>query len=217
MTPKTSFELRPELTPLPERIERLPVHRGYPVPWFAVWKDGEPDFRVADGIKWAMAVKGERCWVCGQKLGANLAFVLGPMCGITRSTVEPACHRSCAEWSIQNCPFLTRPHMTRREGGLAEEAEMRGMPITRNPGVTLLWITHGFEVFQDQNGHGMIRVGEPQEVVFYAEGKIATRAQIDVSIAGGLPSLEDIARQEGAQAMAALSEQTKEFEKLLPQ
>ena len=28
---------RPELEPLPDRMKRLPVHRGYPVPWFVEW------------------------------------------------------------------------------------------------------------------------------------------------------------------------------------
>lgn len=216
MTPKTATELRPELTPPPERIQRLPVHRGYPVPWFASFMNGEPDFRVADGIKWAIAVKTFRCWVCGQKLGANLAFVLGPMCGITRSTIEPACHRSCAEWSIINCPFLTRPHMTRRENDLPEGVDIPGMPIMRNPGVSLLWMTRSFEVFQDHKGHGMISVGDPAEVEFYFEGRRATRAEIDQSVAGGLPNLEHLAKQDGAEAEARLAEQIKAFEALLP-
>lgn len=213
----TAEALRPELTPLPDRIHRLPVFRGYPVPWFVPIVNGEPDFRVADGRKWSTAVRSRWCWVCGEKLGAYLAFVLGPMCGISRSTVEPACHRECALWSIRNCPFLTRPHMKRREDGLPEEAvEAPGMPIRRNPGVALLWVTRDFEIFYDQNGRAMLRVGEPLEVEFYAEGRPASRAEIDASIAGGLPNLENLAKQEGPEAEKALAEQIREFADLLP-
>lgn len=216
MTSKIT-ELRPELTPLPDRIHRLPVVRGYPVPWFVSIVNGEPDFRVADGRKWSMAVRSRWCWVCGEKLGAYLAFVLGPMCGITRSTVEPACHRECALWSIRNCPFLTRPHMARREAGLPEEAEQApGLGLKRNPGVSLLWVTRSFEIFYDQNGRAMLRVGEPLEVEFYAEGRPASRAEIDISIAGGLPKLEELAKQDGLEAEQALAEQAREFASLLP-
>ena len=58
----------------PARIARLPVHKGYPVPWFVAWIDGVPDFRVADGRKLWEAVRHSRCWVCGDKLGSKLAF-----------------------------------------------------------------------------------------------------------------------------------------------
>lgn len=216
MTPKLA-ELRPELTPLPERLKALAVFRGYPVPWFVSWVKDEPDFRVANGLKWMIAVRAKRCWVCGDTLGAYLAFVLGPMCGITRSTVEPACHRECAEWSAVNCPFLSRPHAKRREAGLPEEAEEApGFAIKRNPGVTLVWITKSFKEFGDHNNRPMLKVGDPVEVTFWAEGRTATRAEIDASVAGGLPKLEELAEQEGAPAMVALARQVEEFRAMLP-
>jgi hypothetical protein len=77
--------LRPELGPLPERIKQLPIdERGYPIPWFVDWVDGKPEFRAMDGRKLVRAIKERLCWVCGQPLGVNLAFVAGPMCGINR-------------------------------------------------------------------------------------------------------------------------------------
>jgi hypothetical protein len=214
----TLTELRPELKlPLPERIKALPVHRGYPVPWFVSWIKGEPEFRVADGLKWTIAVQGRRCWVCGGKLGAYLAFVLGPMCGITHTTSEPACHRECAEWSIQNCPFLTRPHMVRRENDLPEEAQPApGMGLKRNPGVSLLWITRDYTTFYDDKNRPLLSVGDPVEVLFYMEGRPATRAEIDASVAGGLPKLEELAELDGLRGMAALARKVREFEDLLP-
>lgn len=218
MTPTTTIEpLRAELTALPQRIRALPVHRGYPVPWFVAWVDGEPEFRTADGEKWSRAVKQRLCWVCGQQLGSWLAFVLGPMCGITRTTSEPACHRECAEWSIHNCPFLMRPHAVRRENNLPEGAvDAPGCPIHRNPGVSLLWMTKSFTMFRAPDGRPLIRVGDPSEVICFAEGRRATRPEIDESIAGGLPSLADLAKQEGRGAEAALAGMVREFESLLP-
>lgn len=211
--------LRPELKqPLPDRIKELPVFRGYPVPWFVAWVDGEPEFRCADGAKWQDAVEHGRCWVCGKKLGAYLAFVLGPMCGVSRTTVEPACHRECAEWSILNCPFLSRPKMTRRENDLPDEAEdAPGEGLKRNPGVTLLWITRDFKVFSDHKGRPMLTVGDPLETVWFAEGRLATRAEIDRSVAGGLPSLQALAALDGEQGIKALEEQITRFQKLLPE
>src|SRR5215831_3288717 len=114
--------LRSELTELPRRLKALPVDaRGYPVPWFVAWHDGVPDFRIADTAKWRRAVRERRCWVCGDRLGRYLAFVIGPMCGINRTTTEPPLHRECAEWSVMNCPFLVRPHAKRRENGITDD------------------------------------------------------------------------------------------------
>lgn len=211
-------KLRPELKlPLPARIAELPRSRGFPIPWFVAWVNDLPEFRVASGMKWEAAIKYKLCWVCGKRLGAYIAFVLGPMCCISRTTAEPACHRECAEWSICNCPFLSRPDMRRRENDLPEEAEAApGEMIRRNPGVTALWAARDFTTFPDSKGRPLIQVGEPLEVVWFAEGRIATRAEIDASVAGGLPNLEALAALDGERGIKALAEQVAEFQKLLP-
>ena len=110
------------LTPhVPPRMQRRPVdHRGFPVPWFAAVIDGEPDFRVADHAKWRLALKQRLCWVCGEKLGVHVAYVLGPMCVVNRVTSEPGCHLECAEFSVQACPFLTKPRMRRNDKSLPD-------------------------------------------------------------------------------------------------
>ena len=219
MTPTTEA-LRPELTKLPPRILTLPVFRGYPVPWFVAYPNGpdaDPEFRVADREKWIRAVQEKLCWVCGHQLGSWLAFVLGPMCGISRTTSEPACHRECAEWSITNCPFLTRPHMTRRDEGLPEGTQdAPGCPLRRNPGVTLLWMTKGFTLFRAQDRRYLIHVGDPLEVGWFSECRRATRQEVDESIAGGLPKLMELAEQDGPDAVSDLRQQVQEFEFYLP-
>jgi hypothetical protein len=217
---ETIETLRPELTKLPEYMQALPVFRGYPVPWFVAYPngpEGEPEFRLMDREKWIRAVQQKVCWVCGQKLGSHLAFVLGPMCGITRTTSEPACHRVCAEWSAANCPFLARPHMVRRENDLPEAAEdAPGLHRRRNPSVTLLWMTRTFSLFRAQDRRYLIHVGDPIEVLCYAEGQKATRQEVDESVAGGLPSLIEAAKQDGSEAERELARQVEEFEFYLP-
>ena len=188
--------LRADLTPLPTRIARLPVDRGYPVPWFVEWLDGRPEFRLMDGGKFTRAIRERRCWICGAPLGQFLMFVLGPMCTLTRTTAEPPCHAECAEWSARNCPFLTRPQMTRRDDALMQSAESRGLALDRNPGVVALWTTKSFSLFPDQHRRPLITVGAPLTVRWFAEGRSATRAEVVASIDSGLPALEAAAEQE---------------------
>ena len=194
--------LRPELETLPSRLRTLPVDdRGYPVPWFVAWRaDGQPEFRAMDPEKWIRAVRDRRCWVCGGALGQYLAFVIGPMCGINRTTAEPACHLECAEWSARNCPFLTRPHMVRREDDEINTAQLAvqsaGMALARNPGVALIWITKSFHVFDDGTDKPLIHLGNPLRTLWYSQGRRATREEVIASVESGLPSLLTIAQQE---------------------
>ena len=190
------------------------------MPWFVAYPDGpsgDPEFRTADAKKWIAAVQQKLCWVCGQSLGSWLVFVLGPMCGITRTTSEPACHRDCAEWSVVNCPFLVRPNMTRREGNMPEGAmDAPGCPLDRNPGVTLLWKTKEFTLFRAPDRRYLIKVGDPIAVECFREGRRATRNEVDESIAGGLPTLIGMAKQDGPEAEEHLARKVVEFEFYLP-
>lgn len=196
--------MRPELETLPIRMRSLPLDaRGYPVPWFVAWVDGAPEFRAMDPSKWLLAVRDRRCWVCGGALGVYLTFVIGPMCGVNRTTSEPACHLDCAQWSARNCPFLSRPHAVRREDSATEplKVERAGVPIDRNPGVTLLWTTRQFYMFNDGKNKPLIRLGDPTGTQFYANGRLATRAEVEASVESGLPLLLDAAAQQrGAEA-----------------
>src|SRR5262252_8544983 len=96
-----------------DRILALPRdHRGFVIPWFVqIDKDGTPDFRCIGVGKWERAIKHKRCWVCGEPLGVNMTFVIGPMCAVNRVTSEPGNHLQCAEFAARNCPFLVKPRM----------------------------------------------------------------------------------------------------------
>jgi hypothetical protein len=182
---------------IPERLRGAPLSpEGYPVPWFVPWLDGVPEFRAMDGEKFVAAVRRRLCWLCGQPLGKHLCFPIGPMCAVTRTTAEPPSHLSCAEYAVKVCPFLTQPRMRRNEKDMPEEKYSPGEMIKRNPGVTVLWTTLGFNLFRDGDRGYLFSVGDPEHVEVYAEGRTATIEELVASVSSGYPLLEAIAIQE---------------------
>ncbi len=214
-----SARLRPELEPVPQLMRKLRVARGYPVPWFVGWVNGEPEFRSADVEKLALAIRDRLCWVCGNRLAKDMTFVIGPMCGVNRTSAEPPSHLICGRWSARNCPFLSRPHAHRRDNdkpdGIVELKDGPGFAIKRNPGVTLLWTTRKYTRFSDGKGGMLFHTCEPLAVEWWAEGRPATRAQVEASITSGLPALEKLADQQaGARGMLAVK--VKQLQRYLP-
>jgi hypothetical protein len=193
---------------------------GRPVPWFVDYlDDGKPEFRSMDGRKYGRAIKEKLCWVCGNPLKGTYVFVAGCMCGINRTSAEPPSHPDCARWSARNCPFLANPNMVRREDEIMDNNKLReaaaGFAIARNPGVTLLWFTREYEVFNAGGGKPLIQMGRPSGVEFYHKGKPATLDEIEESIAGGIGLLEAVARTEPG-GIEALRRAEERFRKLLP-
>lgn len=209
-----------DLQTLPPRMRDLPVdERGYPVPWFVAWIEGKPEFRAQEAGKFARAIREKLCWVCGQRLGVNVCFVAGPMCGINRTSSEPPSHVDCARWSAINCPFLSNPRMIRREDEIINNARSReespGIMLTRNPGVAMLWITRQFEVYKAPNQGYLIQMGEPDSVEWYACGRRASREEVLQSIESGLPNLEALARTEKG-GLDFLAKARDRFDKWIP-
>lgn len=198
--------------PLPERLKQRPVsERGFPVPWFVSFIKGQWDFVNVDPRKIVEAYKRDLCFLCGTKLGQYKAFVIGPMCSINRVSAEPPAHRECAEYAVRACPFLARPNARRNEKASVNHGEtVPGIMIEHNPGATLLWITKSFKPID-----GLFHIGEPVEVQWFAEGRKATRAEIDAAIAKGLPFLRRAAASEGPDAINDLEKYIKRAEKLL--
>jgi hypothetical protein len=217
-----------KLPQMPARIKRLPRdERGYPVPRFVQWlKDGEkagigapgaiPDFRYADFEFRARAFKHGLCWLCGERLGQHRVYVIGPMCVINKTTSEPACHRDCAEFAAKACPFLVRPREKRNAKGLDEEASAPGTMIRRNPGCVCLYETKEAKAFSAGAGGWLIRLGLPDRVDWWAEGRQATRAEIQASIDSGYPLLLAEAKKDGVEALTELAQLTGQALKLLP-
>jgi hypothetical protein len=192
-----------QLCTAPERIKELPTDKhGRPVPWFVLWADGVPDFRVVRARGLQLAWTEARCWVCGQRRGATASFVIGPMCSVNRVSPEPPSHLDCALYSAQFCPFLATPQMIRRDRGLKEEGQLSdgysspaGVMIERNPGVALVWTSRNFSAFKAPGGV-LFDVGEPQRVSWWAQGRPATREEVEHSLDTGLPSLAAACRSD---------------------
>lgn len=187
--------------PLPRDMARLPLdHAGRPIPWFvAELPDGTRDPRIADQAKRRLAERDRLCWVCGNPRGSYRAFLIGPMCAVNRISSEPPSHRACAVYSARACPFLSTPQMVRRERGKITPAQGRldpaGVMITRNPGVSLVWVTRSHQVWGRPDGL-LWRIGDPTAVECYTRGRIATRAEVLAAMESGLPLLQDATRSD---------------------
>jgi len=193
-------------------MTKLPVSaRGYPVPWFVEWIDGEPEFRVMDGRKLVRAIREHLCWVCGQRLGSYLAFTIGPMCAVNRISAEPPSHRECAVFSACACPFLSRPNMRRRHDDSYPEGASKpgGIMLDRNPGVALVWITKHYTIIPQPPNSPLLRIGDAREVLPFARGLPATTAEVHESIVTGLPALIAAAKTDGGGAMKELTRYLK--------
>jgi len=208
---------------MPARIRLLPVdpQRRVPVPWFVEWVNGEPDFRIASTTKFLRALKERRCWVCGEPLGRWVAYVVGPMCGINRTSAEPPVHRDCGIYSARACPFLREPKLVRNEheplpDGAKEGKVFGGIGIRRNPGVALVWVQRGATTVQKVPNGYVCKMGDPFELLWYRESREATRAEIDESVATGLPILRQMAEEDGPEAVMLLGKMLADFEALLP-
>jgi hypothetical protein len=203
--------------PMPERLARRPVsERGFPVPWFVSFIGGKWDFVNLDPNKIGEAYHRNLCFLCGGTLGRFKAFVIGPMCSINRISAEPPAHKECAEYAVRACPFLARPNAKRNEAAHVQSADtIPGIAIEHNPGATLIWVTKHFKPINVRGG-ALFQLGPPVEVLWFAEGRQATRAEIDAAIAKGLPLLRKAAERDGPEGMRELDAFIKRAEKLLP-
>ena len=183
---------------MPARIAALPLDkRGFPIPFFVAYVNDEPVFHLADQGKLIQCVRGNRCWVCGQPMGAYKAFTIGPMCVINRISAEPPSHLECSEWSAQNCPFLSRPNMGRvtKDPEGANTKLPAGEMIKRNPGVTAVYVTRDYKLVSSKTG-GLFQLGLPSNIKMYSRGRKATEQEILESIRTGLPELISICEKE---------------------
>lgn len=183
-------EYRHGLPRIPARIRALPVSdKGYPVPYFVQFIDGKPDFRVIDPTKFARCLVAECCWICGQPLGRHKVFVAGPVSGITRVSGEPASHYDCAVFAVQACPFLLLPRAQRRDANLPDAVRMNDGHIDRNPGVAMLWVCHVYQLWRPNKSDVLIQMGEPLRIEWFAQGRRATRAEVEESLRTGMPMI----------------------------
>jgi hypothetical protein len=191
--------------PIPDRMRRLPISdRGFPIPKFVPYVDGQPEFRGMDGRHMMECIKRKLCWLCGEPLGVHMTFVMGPMCAINCNNAEPPSHYRCAEYAAKACPFLAQPKMRRNEKDTpwGDEPHVAGIAIKRNPGVTLLWTTRHYQIMR--HGPGVLFTpGETESIEAYCEGRTATLDEVMHSVDTGLPFLREEAAKEGSDAVKA--------------
>ena len=161
----------------------------------------------------AEAVRRDCCWLCGERLGRFYAFAIGPMCSINRVSSEPPSHRACAGYAVLACPFLSKPAMRRNLAAAHDPTGMSvpGIMVQHNPGATLIWVTKSYRI-----RGGLFYLGEPIEAAWFAEGRTATRAEIDAAIAKGLPLLRSAAALQGPDAIEQMERQLRRVQPLLP-
>ena len=197
---------------MPASIAALPIDpvKKVPVPWFVMWIDGKPEFRIMDGKKVSRCLPERLCWTCGQKLNNRVSFIVGPMCIVNRISGEPPSHPECAAYSVRACPFLSRPNMVRRTGGLPMHAYKEPGFLDRNPGVSCIWTTKRPGAQQFVNGSSLLFEMYPPTVLsFWVEGRPATQEEVDDSVANGLPTLQRMADEQGNGAPEYLSRKVK--------
>lgn len=203
------------------RIAKLPHDkRGFPVPWFVAWDGDKPLFPVMDPAKFVQAVRQDKCWVCGEKLGKFKTFVIGPMCCVNKISSEPPCHKDCAEFSARYCPFLTRPKMRRvttHDGYIdIPTSKPAGIMLEHNPGVTSLWTTKSFGIMRMPDGF-LFNIGPFESIEFWANGRRAKRPEVYAAIDKGLPLLRDMAGIDGPEGQAECERKIAEFLDVLPE
>jgi hypothetical protein len=208
---------REDLPEIPDRIRKLPVLRGYPVPWFVQEFEHGYDFRVVGGEKMLAAIHQKLCWICGEPLGSIWVFTIGPMCIINRITSEPPSHRECAVFAVKACPFLNQREIKRNEKDLPENTQgAAGIHIDRQPGVIALWFTNNYNLTPAPGGTGFLfEIGDPSRVLWFRESREATRDEILESIESGFPELEK-EEQPNTMGMAYLHERKTGAMKYLP-
>lgn len=212
----TTYAARIDGIPMPSRIRALPVHPEFrlPLPWFC--QQNPADFRVVRPGAFNRAHTQQRCWICGgPRYPKRLAFVVGPMCVVTGTSSEPPSHPECARFAAQACPFLANPRMRRNEKDLPA-GEMPGVAIMRNPGVAAIVTTDRYDLFGDGRGGVLVAMGPPRQVDWFREGRAASRAEVQESIATGLPALLPEAAKDGPEGMTALNDRLLATDRWLP-
>lgn len=207
-----------------EIVDKMPLalakrprtEKGYPVPWFVPWHEGQWDFRFIRTGTIEEAIQRNICWTCGEPLERPCCFVVGPMCAVNRTSAEPPSHVWCGVYAAKACPFLARPkleRLSRRTDLDTTENQTAGTMIERNPGVALVWVTNTPSYDPRLR---LFDIGDPVRVVWYAHSRKATRDEVMESITTGLPFLRNVAEEEGNGAMEALDAMVERAMPLVP-
>jgi hypothetical protein len=76
-------------------------------------------------------------------------------------------------------------------------------------------MTRSYEVFQNSDGSPLFEMGEPTDVLFFCEGRLARRYEVMASIDSGLHFLMEAAKSEGDGSMRTLERRYEEAKQLV--
>jgi len=179
------------LSAKPTYLNGRPIVNGFVVPWFVAWylddkqvdertPGAKPSFPTVDFGKLVQAHKRNRCWICGNALGSNKAFVMGPSSAIMATSTEPPSHLSCAGYAVVTCPFITDPN----RGYSSEKRPLRASEKVieemsrRNPGLAVIWVTKTYEPSRIGGQMAFKIIGQPVSIQFWKEKRKATYKEV---------------------------------------
>jgi hypothetical protein len=102
---------------IPKELAHLKLDtRGYPIPYFVSWINGQPEFRFLDPARLEMIIERKVCHICGKKLPTDFFyFITGPVGLQNRVITDAPMHRLCAEFSLKACPHIYYQKAERRD------------------------------------------------------------------------------------------------------
>lgn len=164
----------------PERVKRLPRHGGFPIPYFALVKDGVPDFRVFDPEHYRLAIAKSLCGICGVHLGRKIFFIGGMSVIMSREFKDLPMHIDCAIFSLNICPFLSDEERDFSDrdypaGYIVQDKYTRVV----HPKISLLYMTDGYSIKLTEVDGQVVSVrivaNKPKEIKFYQAGEVITK------------------------------------------
>tara|TARA_R110000824_G_scaffold2646_1_gene12208 strand:+ start:114 stop:572 length:459 start_codon:yes stop_codon:yes gene_type:complete len=91
---------------MPATLAKRPQFRGLPIPWTVQVTDGIPDFKRLEAHRVDKAYRQRLCFLCGQSMGKEVAFVGGPASAKSRLYTDGPNHEACAVFAAETCPHL---------------------------------------------------------------------------------------------------------------
>lgn len=159
---------------LPHWMRSLPVHNGYPVPYFAAIVDDAPDPRVTDPRKSRSCAKNRICWVCGQKLLSTCVFIGGPISTANLTYSDGPMHEECSTFALMVCPYLAVTKRDRRSDDLEGRMAQSEFSSMEKPERFGQLFCKGF-VTRPDSGLGLLFLpvkSAVEKVVWWKDGKV---------------------------------------------
>ncbi len=158
------FSRRPwrelESIPMPTGVSLLKKDdRGFPIPYFAAYIDGKPDFRVIDPDHHRRCIDYKLCGICGYHFGGKpAAFVGGPKSIESHLFLDAPLHEECATYALRVCPYLAAPTFRTHHVYIDGAVELKP-PGQQRPDTFFMGISDRFRPIETPK-HIVVQAGE---------------------------------------------------------